>query len=106
MISYCLKYNIYRYFSSTVIPHYYALSSCEKQSLHCFPSDPNIRKVPDFVSKNLVLCLPHFTMDLFTNKAQFNAGFLERLKIKNDVVLNILDPTVKSHHTSMRNCFH
>ncbi len=52
-----------------------------KQCLHCFPSDPNIRKewinfqvgkgkVPDRISKNSVLCSIHFTVDLFTNKVQ------------------------------------
>ncbi len=56
----------------------------KKLSLHCLPSDPNARKewmnsifnkVPDFVSKILVLFSLNFTMDLFTNEAQFNAGF-------------------------------
>ncbi len=83
--------------------------------MHCFPSDPNIRKewmnfifneFPDCVIKNLVLCLRHFTADLFTNKAQFDSGFSERLKVKDNAVLNILDPTVMLHHTSVRNCFH
>ncbi len=61
----------------------------KKQSLHLLPSDPNVRKewmnfineVPDCVSKNLVLCSLHFTPDSFTNKAQFDAGFSERLKL-------------------------
>ncbi len=29
----------------------------------------------------------------FTNKAQFSKGFSERLKLKDDAVLTILDPT-------------
>ncbi len=70
-----------------------SLPSCGKtQSLHHLSSDPNIRKVrmnfifnevPDNVSKNLVL------------------WFSERLKLKDDAVLTILDPTVKPH-----NCFY
>ncbi len=38
-------------------------------------------------------------MDSFTNKAQFNMGFSERLKIKDDAVPAILDLTVMSQHT-------
>ncbi len=45
-------------------------------------------------------------MDWFINKAQFDAGFSERLKLKDDAVLIILDPTVMSQHTSVSNCFH
>uniref|UniRef100_A0A671LYR6 THAP-type domain-containing protein n=1 Tax=Sinocyclocheilus anshuiensis TaxID=1608454 RepID=A0A671LYR6_9TELE len=80
---------------------------------HRLPSDPSIRKewmnfifneVPDHVSKNLVLCSLHFTADSFTNKAQFDAEFSERLKLKDDAVPTILDPTVMSHHVS--NCFY
>ncbi len=44
-------------------------------------------KVPDPVSKNLILCSLHFTAYLFTNKTQFDAGFSERLKLKDDAVL-------------------
>ncbi len=82
----------------------------EKQSFHCRPSSLNIRKewinfvfyeFPDRISKNLVLCSLNLTVDLFTNKVQFDAGFLERLKLKDDAVLNILDLTVMSHHTSV-----
>ncbi len=61
---------------------------------------------PDRVSKNVVLCSLNFTVDSFTNKAQFNAGFSERLKLKDDAVSTILDPTVMSQHTSVSNCFH
>ncbi len=64
-----------------------------------------IFNVPDSISKNLVLC-SLCTMDLFTNKAQFDTGFSERLKLKDDAVLVILDPTVMSQHTSMSNCFY
>ncbi len=44
----------------------------KKQSLHCFPSDPNVRKewinfifkeVPDHISKNVVLFSVNFTAD-------------------------------------------
>ncbi len=45
---------------------------------------------PDHVSKNLVLCSFHFTADSFIDKAQFDAGFSKRLKLKDDVVLTIL----------------
>ncbi len=67
----------------------------EKHSLHCLHSDPSVRKEwrnfisnedPDLVSKNSVLCSFHFTVDSFTNKAQFDAGFSEKLKLKDDAV--------------------
>ncbi len=51
-------------------------------------------------------CSLHFIADSFTNKAQFNAGFSERLKLKDDAVLTILDLTVMSQHTSVSNCFY
>ncbi len=38
------------------------------------------------------------------NKAQFDVGFSERLKLKDDVVSTILDPMW--HHTSVSNCFY
>ncbi len=60
-------------------------------------SEPNIRKEwisfnddPDRVSKNLVLCSLHFTMDSFTDKAQFDTGFSERLKLKDNAVIAVL----------------
>ncbi len=52
-------------------------------------------EVPERVIKNL---------DLFTNKAEFEAVFLERLKLKDDAMPDILDPMV--HHTRVSNCFH
>ncbi len=48
----------------------------------------------------------HFTTDLFTNKAIFDTGFSERLKIKEDAVPSILDLTVMSHHTNVNNYFY
>ncbi len=65
-----------------------------------------LNEVSDHVSKNLVFCSLHFTVDLFTNKAQFNAGVSERLKQKRRCCGNILDPTVMLHHTSVSNCFY
>ncbi len=62
------------------------------------------KEVPDGICKNLVLCSLHFTADSFTNKTHFDTGFSERLKIKYDAVLNILD--LMSHHTSVSNCFY
>ncbi len=59
----------------------------------------------DHVSKNLVLCSLHFTADSL-NKAQFDMGFSERLKLKDDAVMTILDPTVMLQHTSVSNCFY
>ncbi len=67
-------------------------SCCAMLSLHCLPSVPNIRKelmnfiFPCHISKILVLCSLHFTADLFTNKALFDVGFSERLKLKDDGV--------------------
>ncbi len=49
--------------------------------------------VPDRVSKTLFICSLHLTADLFLNKIQFDAGFSERLKIK-EGVQTTLDPTV------------
>ncbi len=57
---------------------------------------------PDRVSKNLVLCSLHFTVDFFINKVQFNVGFSERLKLKDDAVPTILDLT----GMSQSNCFY
>ncbi len=45
-----------------------------------------------------------FTADSFTNKAQFDVGFSERLKLKDDVVSTILD--LMWHHTSVNNYFY
>ncbi len=59
---------------------------------------------PDHVSQNLILCLLHFTVNSFTNKTQFDAGFSERLKLKDDA--DYIDPTVMSQHTSVNNCFY
>ncbi len=52
-----------------------------------------LNEIPDRISKNSVLCSLHFTADSFTNKARFN-GFSERLKLKDDAMPTILDPTV------------
>ncbi len=85
------------------------------KNLHCLSSDPSVRKewiyficneVPDHISNNSVLCLLNFTTDLFTNKAQFDVGFSERLKLKDDAVSAIVDQTVMSQHTSVSNCFY
>ncbi len=40
---------------------------------------------------NLALCSLNLTADSITNKAQFDAGFSERLKLKDDAVPTILD---------------
>ncbi len=64
----------------------------------------SFNEYPDLVSKNSVLCSLHFTTDLLTNKTQFDVGFSERLKLKDDAVLTILDLTVILQHTSMY-CF-
>ncbi len=45
-------------------------------------------------------------MDSFTNKAQFDTGFSERLKLKDDAMLAILDSTVMLQHTIVSNCFY
>ncbi len=75
----------------------------EKQSLLFLPPDPCVRKewmnfifneVPDHIRKSVVLCSFHFAVDSFTNKAQFDVGFSERLKLKDDAVQAILDLTV------------
>ncbi len=52
---------------------------------------------PPTVSKNLLLCSLHFTTDSFRNKAQFNVGFSERLRLDH-AVLNLLDMML--HHTT------
>ncbi len=58
---------------------------------------------PDRISKNSVLCSIHFTADSFTNKTSFNARFKKILKLKDNPVTAILDPTV-CRKTSY--CFH
>ncbi len=47
-------------------------------------------EVPDRIGKNVVLCSIYFTVDSFTNKAQFEAVFSERLKLKDDAVPTII----------------
>ncbi len=90
-----------------------SLPSCGKtQSLHCLSSDPSIRKewisfffyeVPDHVSKNLVLCSLNFTTDLFTNKAQFNTGLSERLKLRQWCAIYIgSDSNVAPHDITVK----
>lgn len=75
-----------------------AVPSCGKtQSLHCLPPDPNIRKewmnfilnVPVHVSKNL---------------AQFDTGFSERLKRKDDAVGG--DYIGSDSNVATQNCFY
>ncbi len=70
----------------------------EKQCLCCLPYDLSIRKQwmnfifnedSDRISKDSVLLFTFFfTSDLFTNKAQFDAGFSERLKLK-DITMRL-----------------
>ncbi len=60
--------------------------------------------MPDRVSKNSVLGSLHSTAYSLTNKTQFDAGFSERLNLKDDAVRTILDPM--SYHTSVINCFY
>ncbi len=54
---------------------------CKPIVLFCF-----LNEDPDCISKNLVLCSLHFTAHSFTNKPQFDVGFSERLKLKDDAV--------------------
>ncbi len=61
-------------------------------------------EVLDHFSKNSVLCLLHFITDSFINKAQFDTGFSERLKLKDDAVPTVLEPM--SHHRIVSTCFH
>ncbi len=42
-------------------------------------------------------------MDSFTNKAKFDTGFSERLKLKDNAVLAIMDPTALLQHASVSN---
>ncbi len=58
-------------------------------------------EVPDRLSKEFYMCSAHFTLDSFTNKTQFDAGFAERLIIKVDAVPTILGTTEMSQHTSV-----
>lgn len=93
------------------VAKYCAVPVCRRtQSLHNLPSDPNIRnawlnfvfkEVPDHVNKTLSICSLHFTEDSFINKTQFNAGFAERLRLKNGAVPSIFDPTRTAKHTSV-----
>ncbi len=47
----------------------------------------------------------HFILQRI-NPIKFDVGFSERLKLKDNAVLTILDPTVMSHHKSMSNCYY
>ncbi len=81
----------------------------EKLYLLCLPSDFNIHKEwINFiikVSKNLFLFSLHFNAASFTNKAQFDMRFSVRLKLNDDAVPNILDPTLMLQNTSVSNLF-
>ncbi len=59
------------------------------------------------INKNLVHSFVHFNLQqIHKNKAQFDAGFSERFKLKDDAVPTTLDPKVMLQHTSVSNCFH
>jgi len=95
-----------------LITRHFAVPSYGKtQFLHFLPCDPNIKKawmnfiineVPVCIRKTLI-CSLHFTADSFLNKTLFD--FLERLKLKDDAVTTILNPTVMSQHTSVSDKF-
>lgn len=72
-------------------------------SLFGFPKNPTLREQwMQFVFQGqhhgkcagVFLCSRHFCDDCFTNKAQFIAGFADRLKLKKGSVPAIKDP----HH--------
>ncbi|XP_056608949.1 uncharacterized protein LOC130426283 isoform X2 [Triplophysa dalaica] len=85
------------------IAKYCAVPGCGRtQSLHNLPSDSDIRNawlkfifkdVPAHVAKTFSVCSLHFTADSFVNKAQVDAGFAERLRLKSCALPSILDPT-------------
>ncbi|XP_057206770.1 uncharacterized protein LOC130564597 [Triplophysa rosa] len=85
------------------ISKYCAVPGCGRtQSLHNLPSKSDSRNawlkfifkdVPAHVGKTLSVCSLHFTADSFVNKAQVDAGFAERLRLKSSAVPSILDPT-------------
>ena len=47
--------------------------------------------VPDNYNANLAVCAAHFTEDSFQNLHEFNAGFAQRLLLKDEAV-----PTLKA----------
>ncbi|XP_067220664.1 uncharacterized protein [Chanodichthys erythropterus] len=88
---------------------YCAVPGCGKtQSLHKLPLDSNIRnvwlnfifnEVPADVGKTLRVCSLHFAADCFLNKTQVETGFADRVRLKNNAVPSILDPTGMVQHT-------
>ncbi|XP_056612376.1 uncharacterized protein LOC130428401 [Triplophysa dalaica] len=91
------------------ISKYCAVPGCGRtQSLHNLPSISDIRNAwlkfifkdgPAHVGKTLSVCSLHFTDDCFVNKAQVDAGFGERLRLKSSSVPSILDPTRVAQHS-------
>ncbi|XP_071768737.1 uncharacterized protein LOC139922184 [Centroberyx gerrardi] len=70
-------------------------------SLHSLPKDPIIRiewlkflftHVPQKFSQNLSVCSVHFSADCFLNLAQHNAGFADKLLLKDTAIPTLLDP--------------
>ncbi|KAF4115525.1 hypothetical protein G5714_003014 [Onychostoma macrolepis] len=80
----------------------------EHRSLHRLPSSEPLRtlwlkfifqgNVPENVGKFLYVCTNHFTPDCLTNQGQFNAGFSQRLLLKEGSIPTI--PARKSDKVS------
>lgn len=88
-----------------------AVPGCGRtQSLHNLSSEPNIRnewlkfvynEVPARVGKSFSVCSVHFTPESVANKTQVDAGFATRLRLINNAVSNILDPTETTHQSNV-----
>ncbi|XP_065146034.1 uncharacterized protein [Paramisgurnus dabryanus] len=88
-----------------------AVPGCGRtQSLHSLPSEPNIRKewlkfvyneVPARVGKSFSVCSLHFSPESFVNKTQVDSGFATRLRLINNAVPTILDPTETAHQSNV-----
>lgn len=77
------------------------IPGCErKTSLHRLPKDPDDRnkwiqfifkECPSHVSTDLRVCSLHFTIDCFKNKSQHDAGFAQKLLLKERAVPTVLE---------------
>ncbi|XP_056587765.1 piggyBac transposable element-derived protein 4-like [Triplophysa dalaica] len=71
-------------------------------SLHMLPKDPDVRekwiqfivkKSSTQINAHLRVCSSHFTSGCFENKSQYDAGFAQKLLLKDRAVPTIWDPT-------------
>ena len=61
--------------------------------------------VPTAVPKVLYVCANHFTSDCIINEGQYKTGFAKALRIKNESVPTVRDPTTNQEAVSLNILF-